>query len=193
MLSCECQEDEEKGPLQRRNRPARFDELTRRIATSGIISQPEQGFYGRRILTLAYSDMSRAAEAAMAASYKSLKEDFVSNLTGGEIGEINYVTAVAPVSLHAMNLDLSDLRTGRSNRLVCSTVTAFVLQILRSYLFRRRFSAECWSYSTCHDTLCRYSSSPQHPPPWTRCTHICRASSPLPEESKITTPERDER
>ena len=45
--------------------------------------------------------MSRAAEAAMAASYKALKEDFVSNLTGGEIGEINYVTAVAPVcSLH---------------------------------------------------------------------------------------------
>ncbi len=42
--------------------------------------------------------MSRAAQAAMAASYKSLKEDFVSNLTGGEISEINYVTAVAPVS-----------------------------------------------------------------------------------------------
>jgi hypothetical protein len=42
--------------------------------------------------------MSRAAEAAIAASYKSLKEDFVSNLTGGEIGEINYVTAVAPAS-----------------------------------------------------------------------------------------------
>ncbi|TVY75847.1 GPI-anchored wall transfer protein, partial [Lachnellula suecica] len=43
--------------------------------------------------------MSRAAEAAMAASYKSLKEDFVSNLTGGKIGEINYVTAVAPAAL----------------------------------------------------------------------------------------------
>jgi phosphatidylinositol glycan class W len=42
--------------------------------------------------------MSRAAEAAMAASYKKLKEDFVSGLSGGEIGEINYVTAVAPVS-----------------------------------------------------------------------------------------------
>lgn len=41
--------------------------------------------------------MSRVAEAAMAASYKSLKEDFVSGLTGGEISEINYVTAVAPV------------------------------------------------------------------------------------------------
>jgi phosphatidylinositol glycan class W len=42
--------------------------------------------------------MSRAAEEAIAASYKALKEDFVSNLTGGEISEINYVTAVAPVS-----------------------------------------------------------------------------------------------
>jgi phosphatidylinositol glycan class W len=42
--------------------------------------------------------MSRAAQAAMSASYKALKEDFVSNLTGGEISEINYVTAVAPVS-----------------------------------------------------------------------------------------------
>lgn len=34
----------------------------------------------------------------MANSYKSLKEDFVSNLTGGSIWEINYVTIAAPVS-----------------------------------------------------------------------------------------------
>lgn len=33
----------------------------------------------------------------MAQSYKTLKEDFVSNLAGGRISEINYVTAVAPV------------------------------------------------------------------------------------------------
>ena len=31
------------------------------------------------------------------ASYKTLKEDFVSNLSGGQMSEINYVTAVAPV------------------------------------------------------------------------------------------------
>ena len=40
----------------------------------------------------------------MAASYKSLKEDFVSNLTGGEIGEINLVAAVAPVSSNVLTL-----------------------------------------------------------------------------------------
>ncbi|KAL8717548.1 MAG: hypothetical protein Q9225_005213 [Loekoesia sp. 1 TL-2023] len=35
----------------------------------------------------------------MAQSYKSLKEDFVSNLSGGSIWEINYVTAVAPAAV----------------------------------------------------------------------------------------------
>jgi hypothetical protein len=34
----------------------------------------------------------------MAASYKQRKEDFVSNLSGGSVSEISYVTAVAPVS-----------------------------------------------------------------------------------------------
>ncbi|CZR54991.1 probable GPI-anchored wall transfer protein 1 [Phialocephala subalpina] len=43
--------------------------------------------------------MSRAAEQAIKASYKALKEDFVSNLTGGDISEINYVTAVAPAAV----------------------------------------------------------------------------------------------
>jgi phosphatidylinositol glycan class W len=42
--------------------------------------------------------MSRVAEVAIAASYKALKEDFVSNLTSGEIGEINFVIAIAPIS-----------------------------------------------------------------------------------------------
>lgn len=33
-----------------------------------------------------------------AGSYKQRKEDFVSNLTGGSVSEIGYVTLVAPVS-----------------------------------------------------------------------------------------------
>lgn len=45
----------------------------------------------------------------MAESYKSLKEDFVSNLTGGKISEINYVTAVAPVSLLTFPIDSADI------------------------------------------------------------------------------------
>lgn len=36
----------------------------------------------------------------MAQSYKTLKENFVSNHSGGTISEINAVTAVAPVSAH---------------------------------------------------------------------------------------------
>ncbi|OHE91134.1 hypothetical protein CORC01_13581 [Colletotrichum orchidophilum] len=36
---------------------------------------------------------------ATAASYKKLKEDFVSNLSGGSASEVNYVTAVAPVAV----------------------------------------------------------------------------------------------
>ncbi|KAI1198407.1 GPI-anchored wall transfer protein 1 [Nemania serpens] len=38
------------------------------------------------------------AADASATSYKQLKEDFVSNLSGGSISEINYVTAVGPVA-----------------------------------------------------------------------------------------------
>ncbi|KAH8682099.1 GWT1-domain-containing protein [Xylariales sp. PMI_506] len=42
-------------------------------------------------------DAAAAAES-MAASYKQLKEDFVSNLTGGSVSEINYVLSAAPVA-----------------------------------------------------------------------------------------------
>lgn len=38
-----------------------------------------------------------AAAAAAAPSYKQLKEDFVSNLSGGSVAEIAQVCAVAPV------------------------------------------------------------------------------------------------
>jgi hypothetical protein len=48
--------------------------------------------------------MEKAAKEAMAASYKSLKEDFVSGLTGGSISEINLVTIVAPVRTSTLYL-----------------------------------------------------------------------------------------
>ena len=38
-----------------------------------------------------------AEEVKTAQSYKALKESFVANLSGGEVSEINMVTAVAPV------------------------------------------------------------------------------------------------
>jgi glucosaminylphosphatidylinositol acyltransferase len=38
-----------------------------------------------------------AAAAAAARNYKQLKEDFVSNLSGGSVTEIAQVCAVAPV------------------------------------------------------------------------------------------------
>jgi len=50
-----------------------------------------------RVVPLTMAAVEQARQA-MAANYKALKEDFVSNLSGGSILEINIVTAVAPVS-----------------------------------------------------------------------------------------------
>ena len=84
------------------------------------------GCSGRYSQPTIHSNMSQVAEAAMAASYKSLKEDFVSNLTGGDIGEINYVTAVAPVRSNTLLTNSPDLRIGSSNRLVSIAITTFI-------------------------------------------------------------------
>ncbi|CAK7203586.1 Glucosaminyl phosphatidylinositol (GlcN-PI) nositol acylation protein [Sporothrix eucalyptigena] len=45
-----------------------------------------------------------AAAAAAASNYKKLKEDFVSNLSGGSAGEVFLVTAVAPVAVLAWSV-----------------------------------------------------------------------------------------
>lgn len=45
----------------------------------------------------------KAAESVKQ-SLKLRKEDFVSNLTGGDIFEINYVTLIAPVSLPSLKI-----------------------------------------------------------------------------------------
>ncbi|KAL1898552.1 Glucosaminyl phosphatidylinositol (GlcN-PI) nositol acylation protein [Sporothrix stenoceras] len=47
---------------------------------------------------------SAAAAAAAASNYKKLKEDFVSNLSGGSAGEVFLVTAVAPVAVLAWSV-----------------------------------------------------------------------------------------
>ena len=44
----------------------------------------------------------------MAQSYKALKEEFVSNLSGSSVSEVNYVTAVAPVSVNESGLVAQD-------------------------------------------------------------------------------------
>lgn len=65
----------------------------------------------------------------MAQSYKTLKENFVSNLSGGSVSEINYVTAVAPVSgLYGVErLDRLILMIGSIPTMVCSPVASTVL------------------------------------------------------------------
>ncbi|KAL8787203.1 MAG: hypothetical protein Q9195_007894 [Heterodermia aff. obscurata] len=65
----------------------------------------------------------------MAQSYKSMKEDFVSNLSGGSIGEINQVTAVAP----AAYLLWSALQTRRgffANESLATSLTDFLLHVV---------------------------------------------------------------
>lgn len=66
----------------------------------------------------------------MAEPYKLLKEDFVSNLSGGEVSEINAVTAIAPVSAskcthltHVRVFLISILDTGRFPSLVKLAIT----------------------------------------------------------------------
>lgn len=72
--------------------------------------------------------MSRVAEAAMAATYKQLKEDFVSGLTGGDILEINYVTAVASVSSLPLEYSYVLTNTKDSNHsLVRPSITTIIL------------------------------------------------------------------
>ncbi|KAL8785032.1 MAG: hypothetical protein Q9213_003625 [Squamulea squamosa] len=58
----------------------------------------------------------------MAQSYKSLKEDFVSNLSGGGIWEINKVTAVAPVSISCTICVISSLIVAQAAVLLWSAL-----------------------------------------------------------------------
>ena len=66
----------------------------------------------------------------MSQSYKTLKEDFVSNLSGGSVSEINLVTAVAPVGeLTSHTSAKADRRvTGRLSAMGDPSVAPWLLQ-----------------------------------------------------------------
>ncbi len=92
----------------------------------------------------------------MAQSYKALKEGFVSNLSGGNVSEINYVTAVAPVRLS----DLIPLReltetifSGSCSSLVSSSRPSGSLRRLWHSSIRNRLPPQCWSNSSCNDAV----------------------------------------
>jgi phosphatidylinositol glycan class W len=69
-----------------------------KIGTPISLPPPAQSLIRIAIMAnLADNLAAAAAEAAASPSYKQLKEDFVSNLSGGSVVEIAQVCAVAPV------------------------------------------------------------------------------------------------
>lgn len=91
----------------------------------------------------------------MANSYKILKEDFVSNLAGGDITEINYVTAVAPVCASVLcSLRLLTCRDLR-RPVVNIANTAILFPSVHAFGVCRRLPAQCRRYPACHDLVCQ--------------------------------------
>ncbi|RKF62998.1 GPI-anchored wall transfer protein 1 [Golovinomyces cichoracearum] len=85
--------------------------------------------------------MSHAAKEALAANYKTLKEEFVSNLTGGSISEINYVTAIAPVSAIVWSVLQSRHELFNSSRSVWICVLDFFINVLTVLLATTLYSS----------------------------------------------------
>ena len=84
----------------------------------------------------------------MAQSYKTLKEAFVSNLSGGSIWEINHVTAVAPVCISAVTcLQMLNLGyTGSLSAMGRSTVTSSLLRRIPPCSNPDGLSSQCCSH-----------------------------------------------
>ncbi|KAI1109415.1 GPI-anchored wall transfer protein 1 [Nemania sp. NC0429] len=77
--------------------------------------------------------MATDAGATSATSYKQLKEDFVSNLSGGSISEINYVTAVGPVAFILWSV-LQSRQSFFASRKPVSFLVDLVLNVLAPLL-----------------------------------------------------------
>lgn len=88
-------------------------------------------------------------------SYKALKEDFVSNLTGGTIEEINYVTAVAPVSpgLQPLFGCRSYGYTGCFDCVVSPTVSNILLFHIWPIAICRGLPAQCWMHPSSYNVI----------------------------------------
>lgn len=86
----------------------------------------------------------------MAQSYKTLKEDFVSNLTGGKISDINYVTAVAPVCAQLYHIVLNETNTSNHRLLFsCGLRFSHVVDFLSVMVWQHSSRTSCL-------TLARY-------------------------------------
>ena len=104
-------------------------------------------------------------QSMMAQSYKTLKEDFVSNLAGGKISEINYVTAVAPVcTIVYLSTTLTVAIIGCSSLVVCTSVTSWVFHRLWPGRIPCGFPSQRWRHTPRNDLLLFCSGSPQCPP-----------------------------
>lgn len=100
-------------------------------------------------------------------SYKKLKEDFVSNLSGGSVTEINYVTSVAAVSPSPPRSFVRTKlihTTGCGHSLGCPPGPPIVLPAVHTPCLCRRFPPQCRRHPPLHDPLCELSSPP-HPAP----------------------------
>lgn len=95
-------------------------------------------------------------KAKMSQSYKALKEDFVSNLSGGDITEINYVTAVAPVPITPQSRPshcIANIPLDCGPSLVCPAVTSRFLPTLWIGSIRSGFSAQRCRNPAGNDTI----------------------------------------
>lgn len=86
---------------------------------------------------------SQKNPSTMAQSYKTLKENFVSNLSGGIVSEINWVTAVAPVSLSRRNKSFpaNTIILDRISTMGSPSIASRLLPTVQSASFPRRFPA----------------------------------------------------
>ena len=99
----------------------------------------------------------------MDAKYKALKEDFVSNLSGGSVWDINLVTLVAPVSttfvFDSNRFRLTSRFLGRCSPLVHPTIPSESVHTLHNRGMPHRLPAALRRHPLRHYDILELSSS----------------------------------